>query len=116
MDKPLVDGIITHDIEYDVYYFTNDYSLTIEYIYEDGSEASPTFFEVEREGDTYHVDSPKIDGYNPSVKVIEGINPGGDLRYKVIYVSKDKKLIDIADLETPLGLGEIQMHVGVCYE
>ena len=39
--------------------------------------------------------------------------PARNLQFVVIYVPDGTVLVDY---DTPLGLGNIQIHVGVCYE
>ena len=66
----------------------------------------------------YEVVSPIIPGYTANIPVVEGIMPNRDIEYTVIYVPKNsgRKYYQIDEYENPLGLGLIQMHVGVCYE
>ena len=44
--------------------------------------------------------------------------PERDLQFTVIYIRNDDSIVivNIPEYETPLGLGELQMHVGVCFE
>ena len=94
------------------------HTLTIYYIYEDGTPAWETYHEVLWPGTPYEVVSPIIPNYWADILVVEGIMPNRDIEYTVIYRTKNsgRKYFDIEDYETPLGLGIIQMHVGVCFE
>ena len=99
------------------------YRLTIYYIYEDGSTAAATYTEQLNAGDTYSVSSPSIPGYTPSVYVVSGTMPARDIEYTVIYVpiptdpdGHGGKYLTLEDYETPLGLGETSMNVGICIE
>ena len=95
------------------------YTLTIYYIYWDGSTAFPTHTEIELwPGYKYEVPSPQNPGYTVSIEVVKGVMPAHDMVYTVVYYPREdgKKTIPLEDYETPLGLGDIQMHVGVCFE
>ncbi len=94
------------------------YTLTIYYIYDDGRTAWETYQATHWPGDKYSVTSPVIPGYFCSMKLVEGVMPQRDVEYTVIYSPKKagRKYYNIDDYGTPLGLGIIYMHVGVCYE
>ena len=94
------------------------YTLTIYYIYEDGSQAWETYQEVLWPGTEYDVVSPVIPGYRATILEVQGVMPHHDMEYVVIYIPKQagKNYINMDDYETALGLGDIQIHVGVCFE
>ena len=100
------------------------HKLTIEYIFMDGSEASPKHEETLKEGDKYHVKSPEIEGYKPSQEVVNGTMPDRDVVITVIYVKKPDKnrnaggedYFTILEYRAPLGVGNVNMNVGDCYE
>lgn len=95
------------------------YKLTIYYIYWDGRTAFPTYEEDELwPGTPYHVPSPQKNGYDCSLELVEGVMPHHDMVYTVVYTPKrkGKHVVPLEDYDTPLGLGNIQMHVGVCFE
>ena len=87
--------------------------LTIWYIYWDGRTAAPTYKHIYWPGD---VVSPVIPGYTATMLRVSGTMPDRDMEYTVIYIPENSKLIPIDEYNIPLGLGEIQMHVGVCFE
>ena len=91
----------------------NPYTVTIRYIYEDGTTAWPTYKGTYWPGEIYDVYSPVIPGYTCSDPRIYGVMPARNLQFVVIYVPDGTVLVDY---DTPLGLGNIQIHVGVCYE
>ena len=70
------------------------------------------------EGDDFHIVSPVIPGYFTFIEVVDGPMPNHDVEVTVIYYKKDsaRRYINLDDYETALGIGMIQMHVGVCYE
>ena len=76
------------------------------------------YYGVYLEGEDYNVVSPVIPGYYTFTEVVYGTMPNHDVEVKVIYYKKDskRKYINLDDYETALGIGMIQMHVGVCYE
>ena len=97
----------------------NPYNLTVIYIYENGSPAWPTHYEPGLwPGTPYDVVSPVIPGYVATILRVSGTMPHHDVVYTVVYIPRNsrRRLINLDDYETPLGLGEIQIHVGVCYE
>ena len=94
------------------------HKLTIYYIYWDGRTAFPTYKDTLWEGDDYNVPSPQKQGYSCSLMLVKGTMPNHDMVYYVIYIptKAGQRQVPIEDLQSPLGLGEIQIHVGVCYE
>ena len=90
--------------------------LYIRYIYEDGEEAFPPYDDTYWEGDPYYRPSPTLDGYYVTLPLVEGVMPDHDMYYTVIYIPRRAGYTVIDDYDTPLGLGHIIMHVGVCYE
>ena len=95
---------------------TKPFKLTIWYIYWDGRPAAPTHRHIHWPGEKYDVVSPVIPGYTATILRVSGTMPYRDVEYTVIYIPDTAKLIPIDDYNTPLGLGERQMHVGVCFE
>ena len=94
----------------------NPYTVTIRYIYEDGTTAHKTYKGMFWPDDIYDVYSPVIDGYTASIQRVNGTMPARDLQFTVIYIRNDDSITIVPDYDTPLGLGNIQMHVGVCIE
>lgn len=99
------------------------YKLTIHYIYGNGPMVGQHVFPDHKEeelwtGYKYNVPSGKKQGYWATIEVVTGVMPNHDVELWVYYfmVEEGKRRIPIEDYQTPLGLGDIQMHVGVCYE
>jgi len=95
------------------------HKLVIHYVYYETREtAAPDHNEILWEGERYDVDSPVIPKYWYSEANKNGIMPNHDLEYTIFYYTKKPghRYWDIPDYETPLGIGMVQMHVGVCYE
>ena len=56
-----------------------------------------------------------INGYRANQKVVEGKMPGRDLKVTVIYMPNGDYII-INDYDTPLGLGNVNLNAGECFE
>lgn len=91
------------------------YTLTVRYIYVGGRQAAPTVTQIHVEGDNYNIVSPAIRGYTANVLRVRGTMPDHDVEYLVIYVP-GTGLTTIDDFETPLGLGNVVINIGDCYE
>ena len=97
----------------------NPYHLVIHYIYaETGDTAWPDHSETLWEGDGYDVLSPIFPEYWYDIAEVAGKMPGHNVEFTVMYFTKKPgwSYYSIEDYETALGIGEIQMHVGVCFE
>ncbi len=102
-DQRVVQGVVKdNDLEYTVIYKRwpqpenpdkptepnlpeGKYDLTIKYVYEDGSEARPSYEDELASGEKFEVKSPEIDGYVPDLERVSGEMKDGDLVYTVIY-------------------------------
>ena len=103
-DKERIQGILTADVEYDVFYTPIQYQLTIRYLYQNGDVAARSYKATLKYGEKYSVKSPVIDGYTTTDTLVEGKMPAKDLTITVIYVPA-QTLMTIEDFETPLGVG-----------
>ena len=95
------------------------YRLVIHYIYaETGDTAWPDHSETLWEGDAYDVLSPILPEYLYDIAEVAGLMPGHNVEFTVMYFTKKPgwSYYNIDDYETALGIGTIQMHVGVCFE
>ena len=72
-------------MELRVYYTRNKYTLTINYVYEDGSKASDSYVETLEYNKQYSVNSPEILGYAATNKVVEGKIGAEDTVITVTY-------------------------------
>ena len=61
------------------------YTLTINYVYADGSEAVPTYTGSIEYGTIYSVTSPTVTGYTPSQAIVSGTMPASDVTLTVTY-------------------------------
>ena len=110
-----IKGVLEKDTEYDVVYTPEDYTLTILYRFQDGTEAAETYTEVLHFGDEYSVESPVIQTYFANKQKVEGVMPARDVTVTVIY-AKYPVIITIDDFETPLGIGLGSINVGETIE
>lgn len=68
---------------------TPQFSLTINYVYDDnGSTAYQQFTGTFKTGDAYSVKSPVIDGFKPSVELVEGTMNDKNIEITVRYLKK----------------------------
>lgn len=78
------------------------HTITIHYIYEDGSPAAEDYKQDFYEGDEFEVVSPKIDGHTPDQDVVKDIVGNEDREYFVRYTSNEEP-IDPVDPVDPIG-------------
>ena len=115
MDQPRVVGRMEGDVEYNVVYTRELHNLTIRYVYRGGAEAAPSFSASLAEGDAFSQDSPVLPGYVASQRTVNGTMPGRDTVYTVIYVPGNATVV-IDEYGVPLGIGNVEMNVGDCFE
>ena len=92
------------------------HTLRIYYRYLDGREAVPTIDEEFSNGDKYDFESPKIAGYRPSIARVSGTMPNSDVEVLVLYLPVKGVYEIITDYDTPLGIGEVYINIGDCFE
>ena len=63
----------------------NSYTLTINYVYEDGSEVNDPYVNLVEYGETYAVISPSIESFLPDIPTVTGTMPANDLTITVTY-------------------------------
>ena len=51
---------------------TTAVDITVKYVYEDGTEAAETYTATKNKGESYNVESPVIDGYEPDKATVSG--------------------------------------------
>ena len=73
------------DVEVNVIYNVDTYTLTVHYVYADNTEAATTYTETVACGTAYSVPSPAIDGYTANPAVVEGTMPAQDVDVTVTY-------------------------------
>jgi len=114
-DAENVAGVITGDVVYDVIYTARSYDLTVYYVYQDGTTAAPVYTDTLKYREEYSVASPELEGYVPSIAVVAGEMPARDVEVTVIYVPENTEII-IDEYGVPLGIGNVEMNVGDCFE
>lgn len=80
-EKIKSDGTTTIRIQYT----RNSYTLTINYVYRDGSKAAESHIETILYGKDYSVTSPKISGYTADKLVVSGTMPADNRTVTVTY-------------------------------
>ena len=104
-EKIKSDGTTTIKIQYT----RNSYTLTINYVYRDGSKAAESHIETILYGKDYSVTSPKISGYTADKLVVSGTMPAENITVKVTYTKngghhpRPKPTVEIED-DDALGL------------
>ena len=140
-----VKGKITDDTTINVQYVPNSYDVTVHYRYLNGETAAPTSTQTLKTGTAYSILSPELAGYAVSQEQISGTVVGRDLTYVVYYTGitptvpqtvqpeqpapappvnqngagrEEEQMItmEIGEYETPLGLGEVSINAGECFE
>ena len=114
-DKERVSGTIMADTTLDVVYTAGEYTLTIYYVYEDGTQAAPTYQRTLTYGEAYSVLSPVIDGYTANFRLVTGEMPARNMVYTIRYQAAGNGII-IEDYDTPLGLSGFGVCIGETYE
>lgn len=71
-----------------VYYVKNVFTLTIQYLYADGSTAAADYVESHVPGTEYSVTSPKISGYTVDKETVSGSMPAEDVTETVTYTKR----------------------------
>ena len=80
-------GTVTADgsLVLKLYFKLNQFQLTINYVYEDGTTAATSHSETLTVGKDYSVTSPTIDGYKADKTVVEGTMPAENVTVTVTY-------------------------------
>ncbi len=89
-------------------------TLTIFYLFTDGSTAAPTYTDTLAAGIAYDVASPFVEGYIPVIERVKGTMPGENVFYIVYYIPKTEHAA--TDDGKQSGLGRIPAQAGDCME
>lgn len=90
------------------------FNLTINYVYQNGKRAAASYNRGGlKNGETFDITSPVIAGYTASETVVSGTIYNRDVKVTVIYTADG---VNLDDYGVPLGLGNITMNVGDCFE
>lgn len=114
-DRARVTGVMTGDIVEDVVFTRNNYTITVNYVYQGGAVAAPAYQGVLGYDDAYFVQSPVLTGYTASSLAIAGTMEDRNLVFTVIYVP-DTVTVVIDEYGVPLGIGAVERNVGDCFE
>lgn len=105
-DQNMVTGTLTTEDKYHkvIYYPKEEetfYTVTIDYVYEDGDQAYESFNGTYKPNTPFSVDSPKIPGFAPNKNVIEDTVTDKNLHYTVVYRKDDTPTTPVTPPETP---------------
>ena len=90
------------------------FNLTVNYVYQNGKRAAASYNRGGlKNGETFDITSPVISGYTASETVVSGTIDNRDIKVTVIYTADG---VNLDDYGVPLGLGNITMNVGDCFE
>ncbi|MBO4849250.1 MAG: InlB B-repeat-containing protein [Clostridia bacterium] len=78
---------VTSDLTVTAQYSINSYTLTISYVYANGSQAAPAYTGVFEYGAAYSVVSPAVDGFTPDRATVTGSMSAGDVTVTVTYTA-----------------------------
>ena len=85
-EEPVLSGTMSsEDTVVTVLYVGETYLLTIEYCFEDGTQAHSPVEQETATGSKYSVPSPAIEGYVPNPETVEGTMPAEDTTVTVVY-------------------------------
>ncbi|MBR2780808.1 MAG: MucBP domain-containing protein, partial [Eubacteriaceae bacterium] len=79
-------------VEETVIYTKTNYTLTVEYVFKDGTTAAPTYTQQVPYSEQYSVNSPEVTGYSPDRTVVTGTMPAEDHKETVVYTANDYQL------------------------
>ena len=71
-----------------LYFKLNQFQLTINYVYADGTTAATSHSETLTVGEDYSVNSPEIEGYTPSKDTVSGKMPAENVVETVTYTKR----------------------------
>ena len=114
-DITRVAGLMEGDVEYNVVYTREAFDLTINYVFRGGAMAAPSYNATLLFGEAFNQDSPVLAGFVASQRNISGTMAGRNMVYTVIYVPGETTVI-INEYGVPLGIGNVEMNVGDCFE
>ena len=114
-DQARVRGTITEDTELTVTYRRNTYTLTITYVDQNGNPVAASVVTSLNYGDRYSFGSPTLNGYTASQATVDGTMPARNVQVTVVYTRQDET-VTIDDYGTPLGLGNVSLNAGDCFE
>ena len=139
-----VRGKIDGDTVINVQYIPNTYTVTVYYRYLNGETAAEATQQQLKTGSVFDILSPTVNGYTVSAGSVSGTVTGRDLTYVVYYTGivpennngegrQNEQMIyvpgtapavpdqepdttEIGEYGTPLGLGEVGINAGECFE
>ena len=94
------------------------YQVTVNYVALDGTPVGEPVKQQVDVGEEFTIPLPPVVNFQPVSDPVEQTMPARDVEYTVIYLPDDfaDELIDINGYNTPLGIGNSVMNLGVCVE
>ena len=89
VEGTMADGNVVIDVVYAI----NTKTLTIKYVFADGSEAAPSYTADLEYGYAYNVKSAEVEGFVASTPYVSGKMPGEDTTITVTYAPKTFKVV-----------------------
>ena len=90
-------------------YAVNYYTLTINYVYANGTAAAPSYNASLAYGAPYSVESPAVNGYSADVAVVEGVMGAGDVTVTVTYTPDFTVLLGDVDCNGRVDFADISL-------
>ena len=120
-DQRIVTGTITEDTVIDVIYTRNSYNITVTYRDPYGNIVAQQTTRRLKYGDTYTIYVPTVNGFVPQQTVVTGTVPARDVQITVFYTpvpteEEPDNTVVINDYDTALGLGNVSLNAGDCFE
>ena len=114
-----VRGTITENTTVNVIYTRNTYTVTVNYRDTDGNIVAQTVTQRVPYDNGYNIVSPVVNGYTTTQRAVTGTMPARDVQVTVYYTraaEETDNTIVIDDYGTPLGLGNVSLNAGDCFE
>ena len=94
------------------------YEVTVNYVALDGTPIGEPVKQQVDVGTEFTIPLLNVAEFQPVSDLVKQTMPARDVEYTVIYLPEDfaDNLIDINDYNTPLGIGNTVMNLGVCVE
>ena len=101
--------VVTEDMTVTALYEQNEYTLTVNYVYEDGSEAAPAYVGTYHYNDEYSVESPVIEGCTADIAVVEGVMGLDNVTVIVTYTADPAALIGDVDCNGSVNFADVAL-------
>ena len=76
------------NLNFNVVYYIDKHNVSVNYLYEDGTEVSPSYVAQVAYGTTFNVTSPQVANYTANLSSVSGTMGVSDLSFNVVYTPK----------------------------